>query len=86
MNRGTVRDESPDGYTAFPTTQAVSPIRPSIFERLLGMAAACFVAAMLIYFAVHLIESVLPALLIMIAVIAGAAGIMWWLRSRSNSW
>lgn len=64
----------------------MSSIRPSILERLFGIAAGFFLAAMLISVAVHLIESVLPMLILIALIVGLVTGIVWWLRSRSNSW
>lgn len=64
----------------------MSSIRPSILERLFGIAAGFFLAAMLVYVGVHLIESVLPTLGILAVIVGLTAGAVWWLRSRSNSW
>jgi uncharacterized membrane protein AbrB (regulator of aidB expression) len=60
--------------------------RPPLLDRLFGLIVGIFVAALLLYVAAQLIESIWPLLLTVALIIATLSVLMWWLRSRSSDW
>lgn len=60
--------------------------QPSFGGRLLGPIGAIFLAALLLYIAVRLVEAVLVPLLIGGLVVGVVSGLVLWWRSRSRDW
>jgi hypothetical protein len=57
-----------------------------MLERLFGIAIGAFVAAVLLYTAVRLIEAVLPALALIALAGLLVGGVVWWFKSRAGGW
>jgi hypothetical protein len=57
-----------------------------VIDRILRFAGTALVAAVAIFFAVHLIESVLPNLIAVLAVVGAVYGVIAVVRYRRSRW
>jgi hypothetical protein len=64
----------------------MSDYGPPLLHKLFGVAVGVFVAALLVYTAVRLLEAVLPALLLILLAGAAIGGVVMWWRSRLGGW
>jgi xanthosine utilization system XapX-like protein len=57
-----------------------------MLERSFGIAIGAFVAAVLLYTAVRLVEAVLPALALIALAGLLVGGVVWWFKLRAGGW
>jgi ABC-type enterochelin transport system permease subunit len=66
---------------------AVQPGSPNVLDRLMGICLSVLAAAVAVYVAVRLIESIAAALLVIVAAVGGLVVVsLLWRRQRADRW